>query len=77
MPYACWIVRTWAASAFPASAADSSAKYSSNPPGVTISSAVAGPPTDRKTCGRSRQEHKRPRPGPQPVLAALHVQDPN
>jgi hypothetical protein len=35
MPYACWIVRTWAASAFPASAADSSAKYSSNPPGVT------------------------------------------
>jgi hypothetical protein len=54
MPYACWIVRTWAASAFPASAADSSAKYSSNPPGVTISSAVAGPPTDRKTCGRSR-----------------------
>jgi hypothetical protein len=71
MPYACWIVRGWAESAFAASAADSSAKYSSSPPGVTISSAVAGPPTDRKTCGRLRG-----RPSPKPVLAALYVQGP-
>jgi hypothetical protein len=51
MPYACWIVRSWAASGVAARAANSSAKYSSNPPGVTISSAVAGLPTSyRGTC---------------------------
>src|SRR5512132_265313 len=63
MPYASWIVRTWAGSALAANAADSSAKYSSSPPGVTISSAVAGPPTDRKTCGRLRGRNTND-PGP-------------
>jgi hypothetical protein len=77
MPYACWIVRSCAASAFAASAADSSAKYSSSPPGVTIKQrrrrTTYGPEDVRQV---ARQEHKRPRPGPEPVLAALDVQGP-
>ncbi len=49
MPYLSCTIAISAGSAFAVSAACSSAKYSSSPPGVTINSAVAGPPMDRKT----------------------------